>query len=299
VAGAPSLDATGRAVFSIAVAQALRADASSYIPQSKYGAIHRAVLDACDAIDGVADGVIENPVRCTFDPAVIECHGAEAASCLTASQVRAARSIYQPLLDAGTKQEIAPGLSPGSELGWATYGGSEPFALGMQMFRYLVFNDPEWDYRSLNLRSDMARVRAAEAGVINAADPNLSPFFRSGAKLIQYHGWADPQIQPMSSVRYYEAVLARMGGFSKVGDHYRLFMVPGMAHCGGGEGTSAFDMLAALERWVEQGHPPDSVPASRRVNGRVDRTRPLCPYPQQAAYTGSGDINDAANFVCR
>jgi len=298
VAGSPSLNATGRAAFSIWVAQQLRTQPASYIPQAKYAALHHAVLDACDAKDGLADGVIENPARCTFDPKTLECKGADSDSCLTAPQVAAARSIYQPLLDAGTKAEIAPGLSYGSEPGWATFGGLQPFGLGEQMFQYLVFNDQNWDFRTLNFDSHMAVVRKSEAGVVNAMDPNLKPFFASGGKLIQYHGWADPQIQPLSSVGYYERVLTRMDG-EKVKDNYRLFMVPGMAHCGGGEGTSTFDMLAALEQWVEQGRAPDSIPASRVVNGRTDRTRPLCPYPQQAAYQGSGDIDAAASFVCK
>jgi feruloyl esterase len=299
VAGAPSLNATGRAAFSMWVAQNLRKEQASYIPATKYPLIHKAALDACDATDSVKDGVIENPKRCAFDPQVLQCRGDDSESCLTAAQVAAARSIYQPLVDAGTKQEIAPGLSYGSEPGWATYGGQQPFALGMEMFKFLVFNDPTWDFRTLNFDSHMALVRKAEAGVVNAMDPNLKPFFASGGRLIQYHGWSDPQIQPLSSVEYYDSVLQRMGGAQRVDSHYRLFMVPGMAHCGGGEGTSSFDMLTALERWVEKGEAPDSIPASRIVNGRVDRRRPLCPYPQQATYKGSGDINDAANFVCR
>jgi feruloyl esterase len=299
VAGSPSLNATGRAAFSIWAAQNLRKEPASYIPATKYPAIHKAAIDACDAIDGVTDGVIENPERCAFDPKVLECTGAESDGCLTPAQVDAARSMYRPLIDAQTKEEIAPGLADGSELGWATYGGPQPFGLGVQMFQYLVFNDPAWDYKTLNFGPHMATMRKAEAGVINASDPNLAAFFARGAKLIQYHGWADPQIQPLSSVKYYDRVLQRMGGAAAVKENYRLFMVPGMAHCGGGEGTSTFDMLAALEQWVEQRRAPDSIPASRVVNGRIDRTRPLCPSPQQATYTGSGDINDAKNFVCR
>jgi len=299
VAGSPSLNATGRAAFSMWVAQNLRKGPGSYIPAAKYPAIHKAVLDACDAIDGVTDGIVGNPVACTFDPIAIECKGPDSDSCLTAPQVAAARPMYQPLIDAQTGEKIAPGLSYGSELGWATFGGQQPFGIGAEMFRYLVFNDPDWDYRTLNFDSHMALVRKVEAGLIDASSQNLEGFFASGGRLIQYHGWADPQIQPLSSVEYYERVLKRMDGTQKVGDNYRLFMVPGMAHCGGGEGTSGFDMLSALERWVEQRQAPDSIPASRIVNGRVDRTRPLCPYPQQAMYKGSGDINDAANFVCR
>jgi feruloyl esterase len=298
VAGSPSLNATGRAAFSMWVAQNLRKEPASDLPEKKYALIHKAVLDACDATDGVADGVIENPTRCTFDPQVLLCKAADAESCLTSAQVAAARSIYQPLVDAGTRKAIAPGLSYGSELGWATFGGQQPFGLGLQMFQYLVFNDPTWDFRTLNFDSHMTLVGKAEAGVVNAMNPDLRPFFASGGKLIQYHGWADPQIQPLSSVEYYESALKRMGGPAKVADNYRLFMVPGMAHCGGGEGTSQFDMLSSLERWVEKGEAPDSIPASRIVNGRVDRRRPLCPYPQQATYKGSGDINDAANFTC-
>jgi feruloyl esterase len=299
VAGSPSLNATGRAAFSMRVAQELRKEPSSYIPAVKYPAIHRAVLDACDATDGLADGVIDNPKICTFDPQVLQCKGPDSDSCLTAAQVAAARSIYQPLIDARTGEEIAPGLSYGSELGWATFGGAQPFGIGSEMFRYLVFNDPDWDYRMLNFDSHMALVRKLEAGVINAASPDLQRFFASGGKLIQYHGWADPQIQPLSSVAYHDRVIKQVGGAQKVLDGYRLFMVPGMAHCGGGEGTSTFDMVSALEQWVEQHRAPDSIPASRVVNGTVNRTRPLCPYPQRAAYKGSGDINEAANFVCK
>ena len=299
VAGSPSLNATGRAAFSMRVAQELRKDPESYIPAVKYPVIHRAVLDACDASDGLADGVIDNPQSCTFDPQVLLCKGPDSDSCLTAAQVSAARSIYQPLIDAKTGEEIAPGLSYGSELGWATFGGAQPFGIGSEMFRYLVFNDSDWDYRTLNFDSHMALVRKLEAGVINAASPDLRRFFAGGGKLIQYHGWADPQIQPLSSVGYYDRVLKQAGGAQKVREGDRLFMLPGMAHCGGGEGTSSFDMMSALEQWVEQHRAPDSIPASRVVNGTVNRTRPLCPYPQRAAYKGSGDINEAANFVCK
>jgi len=309
VAGAPSLNATGRAAFSMWVAASLRKVEGSYIPKEKYAAIHQAALAACDSSDGATDGIIENPRECRFDPAVLQCKGPENNSCLTVPQVAAARVIYEPLVDPETKQEIAPGLSPGSELGWGTYGAEQPFGIGVEMFKYLVFGRPDWDYRSFDVARDMPAVRNAEAGVVNAMTPDLTAFFASAGKLIQYHGWSDPQIQPLSSVEYYESVLARSGlsagspanvdSATKVRPNFRLFMVPGMAHCGGGEGTSSFDMLAALERWVEHGEAPDSIPASRVMNGRTDRTRPLCPYPQQARYKGSGDINDAANFACR
>jgi feruloyl esterase len=299
VAGAPALNATGRAVYAMSIAQNLHVDEASYIPATKYPAIHGAVLQACDDLDGVKDGVIESPNKCTFDPKVLACSGADSASCLTLPQVDAARKMYQPLVNPNTKKEIFPALAYGSELGWATFGAPQPFGIGVQMFQYLVFNDPKWDYKTLNFDSHMALVDKAEAGLINARDPNLTKFMARGGKLIQYHGWSDPQIPAPSSTQYYQSVLDAMGGAGKVMDNYRLFMVPGMNHCGGGPGTTNFDMLAALEQWVEKKQAPSQIPASHVTDGRVDRTRPLCPYPQVASYKGSGSIDEAANFVCK
>jgi feruloyl esterase len=299
VAGAPALNTTGRATFSMSIAQALHKDEASYVPSSKYSLIHNAVLNACDAADGVKDGVLENPKRCQFDPNVLECKAGDAPTCLTAPQVESVRKSYAALMNPRTKQEIFPGLEPGSEAGWGTFGAPQPFGLGLQMFQYMVFKDPNWDYRTLNFDSDMALTNKIENGAINALDPNLKSFFARGGKIIHYHGWADPQIMPMSSVTYHKSVLETMGGAKNVEANYRLFMVPGMAHCGGGDGTSTFDMIGALEQWVEKGKAPDRIPASRVRNGVTDRTRPLCPYPQVAVYQGTGSTDDAANFLCK
>ncbi len=284
VAGAPALDWSGRALQSIWVAQALRREEASFIPPAKYPAIHAAALAACDAADGVRDGLIENPMRCKFDPGVLLCKDGDGAGCLTAAQVEAARKIYE-------YHGTYPGLSPGSELGWATYGGAKPFATGDDHFKYVVFGDPKWDFRSLDF-SNVARFRNP---TVDAADPNLRAFFARGGKLIQYHGWADPQIPPMHSVDYYRKVVETIG---KVDQSYRLFLVPGMAHCGGGTGPNQFNALAAVERWRELGAPPERIPAARVSNNKVEMTRPLCPYPLVARYKGSGSVNDEANFAC-
>jgi feruloyl esterase len=301
VAGAPALNATGRSAFAMWIAQNNLKDEASVIPPTKFRAINDAVLKACDAQDGATDGLVSNPNACKFDPQVLACAANAPASdsCLTPAQVQTARVMYQPLVNPRTRQQIFPGLSPGSELGWNTFGGKQPFGIATQMFQFMVFNGGEFDYRTIDFDTHMAQVAKLEAGQIDALDTNLKPFFSSGGKLIQYHGWADPQIPARNSVEYYERVLKTMGGAQTVTNNYRLFMVPGMAHCGGGTGTSSFDMLAALEQWVENGKAPDSIPASRVVNSKTDRTRALCPYPQMASYKGSGSVDDAANFVCK
>jgi Tannase and feruloyl esterase len=298
IAGSPGLDWTGRAIQSVWVAQAAHKSDASYMPPGKYALVHNAVLAACDAKDGVKDGVLEDPTTCGFDPKELECKGEDDPFCLTSAQVETARAIYSPVLNSRTKQTIFPGFERGSEVGWGTMAGPQPFAIGGDLFKFVVFHDPDWDYKTFNFDSDVTRTEKAENGLLNANDANLKSFMDRGGKLIQYHGWADPQIAPGSSVRYYKKVLDSMGGAAKVQGFYRLFMVPGMAHCGGGDGTSNFDMLAALEQWKEQGKAPEQIAASRMKDGKVDRTRPLCPYPQVAKYKGTGSTDDAANFTC-
>jgi feruloyl esterase len=298
VAGAPAVNTTGRAAFAIWIAQQLHKDEAGFIPAAKYPAIHDAVLAACDALDGVSDRVIENPRQCTFDPQVLACKDSDSDACLTPPQVASARVMYQPLKNPRTGQQIFPGLEYGSELGWSTFGGAQPFPVATQMFQHMVFKNPAWDWRTLGFDSQMALVDAIEAGAINALDGNLKPFVARGGKLIQYHGWADQQIPSGSSVDYYNSVVKEMGA-GRFEDGYRLFMVPGMGHCGGGDGPSNFDMLTALERWVEDKKAPAQIPASHVDAGSVDRTRILCPYPQQAVYNGSGSNTDAASFVCK
>jgi feruloyl esterase len=299
VAGAPAVSVTGRAAFAAWIAQNNLKDPASFIPPAKYPAINNAVLDACDALDGAVDRLIENPRACKFDPQVLACKAGDADTCLTPAQVATAKVMYQPLVNTRTKKVINNQLEYGSELGWATFGGQQPFGVATQMFQNMVFNNPTWDYKTLNFDADWAATEKAEGGVVNALDPNLKPFLSRGGRLIHYHGWADPQIPTGSSVDYYNSVVAAMGGRNAIHTGYRMYMVPGMAHCGGGSGTSTFDMLTALENWVEKKSAPDSIPASRVANNQANRTRPLCAYPQVASYKGSGSVDDAANFVCK
>ena len=299
VAGAPAVDTTGRATFAVWIAQQQHRAEGSHIPAEKYSAIHDAVLQACDGLDGVTDRVIENPRACSFDPKVLECKAGDAPTCLTSAQVETARTMYKPVVHARTGEVIFPGLERGSELGWSTFGGPQPFPIGTQMFQFMVFGNPSWDYKTLNFDADMAKVASLEKGLINILEPNFDRFAARGGKLIQYHGWADQQIPSASSTRFYQAVEKRASNRATIDPYYRMFMVPAMGHCGGGAGTTTFDMLTALEQWVEGGKAPASIPASRVVNGKTERTRPLCPFPQVSRYSGNGSTDDAANFACK
>ncbi len=295
IAGAPANYWTHLVAGSLWIAQAVHKDEASYIPASKYPLIHKAVLEASDAMDGVKDGVIEDPTRCRFDPKVLECKGSDSSMCLTPPQVEAVRKIYGPARNPRTGQEIFPGLEPGSELGWGGLAGPQAFPIASDHFKYVVFKDPNWDWRTINFDTDVALADKIDDGMLNAMDPDLKAFIGHGGKLLMYHGWNDQLISPQNSINYYRSVAETLRG------SVRLFMVPGMNHCAGGDGTSTFDAVGALEQWVEQKHAPEQILASHMTNGTpgiVDRTRPLCPYPQVAQYKGSGSTDDAANFVC-
>jgi feruloyl esterase len=297
IAGAPANNRTHVYFWAVSVAQTMHKDEASYIPPSKYAVIHRAVLDACDALDGLKDGLIGDPTRCHFDPKVLACKGGDGPSCLTAPQVEAARKLYAPAKNPRTAQEIYPGLEPGSELGWAIHAGPQPLSYAIDGFKYVTFNNPDWDFRTLNLDSDVALADKVDNGATSAMDPNLKEFFGRGGKLLMYHGWSDPNVAPLNTINYYQSVLKAMGGAAA--DSIRLFMFPGMGHCGGGEGPNTFDAIGTLAQWFEKGQAPSQLLASHRANGVADRTRPICAYPQVSAYRGAENIDDAANFVCK
>lgn len=249
------------------------------IPASKLAQLHQAAVKACDRDDGVADGVIGNPSACKFDPASVP---------LSPPEVAMARAMYGPLSDPATGAEIEPGYAAGSESGW-DFGNS-------------FWGDGGTSPRPGNPVAPaelLAKVEKEELTDTRTAHrPDLGPFFRRGGKLLQIHGWADPAISPYSSIRYYRAVVKALGS-EVVKNSYRLYMVPGMAHSRGGNGVTDIDAIRAMERWVEKGQAPDTLTGSRIVSGNTQYTRTICPWPQTAAYRGSGDPNDAAMFSCR
>jgi feruloyl esterase len=273
-------------------------DPAARIPASKYPLLHRAALTACDAADGLADGLIDDPRKCQVDFARLACKGADGAACLTPAQVRSAQTIVSPAR-AANGEILFPRLEPGTELRWDRLaGGPEPAELFLDQFRYVVYQNPAWDWRSFDLERDAAKSNAVNRGVIEF-DPHLAAFAKRGGKLFIYHGWADQQVAPGSSTGFYESVANDAANPAPVANWIRLFMVPGMAHCRGGEGPDNFDTFDVIENWVEHGKAPERIVATRRVADKVERSRPLCPYPQVARYGGTGSIDDAANFTCR
>ena len=303
IAGAPAVNWMNLHAGRMAANRAANSNQWATIQPEKYSLIHNAALAACDATDGLKDGLIENPLACRFDPKVLQCSstlgaGAETASCLTAAQVESARTLYAPVLDPKTGQEVLPGLVPGSELAWAVAASARPVSTALEAFRYIVFANPNWDPATFNAATDIERtLRADSNDVLNSSSTDLKAFFDRGGKLLMYHGWSDAQVTPLNSINYFQKVVSRFGP-QAVGTSIQLYMVPGMSHCFGGPGTDVFNKVAALEQWMLAGSAPERISASHVTNGIPDRTRPLCPLGRVAKWTGSGSVNDAANFAC-
>jgi feruloyl esterase len=272
-------------------------NAADTIPSSKYPMIHKAVLDACDANDGVEDGLIDNPEACQVEFKKLECTGDDRPDCLTARQVKTAQTIISPAADAHGKIYF-PRLEPGTELRWGRLaGGPAPADLFLDQFRYVVYQNPDWDWRTFDLDRDATKANEVDKD-IDELNPNLTAFAKHNGKLLLYHGWADQQVAPLSTVQFYQSVLDATGGHSHSAEWLRLYMVPGMAHCSGGEGPDSFDKISVMEKWVEKGQAPAEIIAVHHTAGKVDRTRPLCPYPEVARYKGAGSIDEATNFSC-
>ena len=297
LAGAPANFETHLHAWTVAIGMDVVKDDKNILPASTYPIINKAVLAACDAKDGVKDGLLNDPRKCQFDPATLLCAGSGSQNCLNADQVEAVKKIYAPL-KSKTGALIFPSYEPGSEMAWGLLlGGDAPNSIGQDTFMYLTYGDPKWDWHTFDADRDTAAADKKDDGVINATDPDLSKFKARGGKLLMYHGWADTAIAPENSINYYSSVLKKMG--AKQDDWYRLFMAPGMQHCGGGAGPNQINWMGALERWRESGTAPETVIANHVTGGNVDMSRPLCPYPQVAVYKGTGSTNDAASFSCK
>jgi feruloyl esterase len=324
IAGAPANEWSGLCTSFLWNAHALSQEPQSAIPAAKLAMVQKAVHAACDLLDGVKDGLIENPNACRFDPATLACNGADASDCLTPLQIAALKKIYSGPQNPRTGKSIYPGIPPGFEATWAPWivnpaGQTLQFGFGISYYRMAVFEDSNWDHRKLDFDADVAFGERKAGSILSATNPDLRSFRAHGGKLIQYHGWGDTAIPAGGSIDYYQSVLAFFERYpdprsssKSVKDFYRLFLVPGMAHCAGGVGPASFgngsgesrdperDMVSALERWVEKGVPPDRL-IGAGITGddtKTKLTRPLCPYPQIARYNGTGDTNDAANFTC-
>jgi feruloyl esterase len=287
---------------------------ASYLTPPARSILSQAVENACDSLDGVKDGVIADPTKCHFDPASLQCKGTDRENCLTESQVETANQLYSGPVNPRTAQSLYPGLPKGSEFGWdgldPTPGGigKAPYA---PIFQWVFGSD--WDWRQFDFDHQFTTFNQSLAGTLNATSPDIDTFRAHGHKLLMYHGWSDWLVAPEESIDYYNSVLTRDresnsiqspagARLEPIDNSFRLFMVPGMAHCGNGPGPTHFDALGALVDWVEHGIAPDKIIASRlppsESGGAANLQRPLCPYPRIAQYQGSGSVNDASSFVC-
>jgi feruloyl esterase len=305
----------------------LTADADNYIPADKLALVDAAVLNSCDAADGVVDGLIQDPRKCKFDPTSLLCSSGDSSNCLTSGQVASLKAVY-----AGANREdgrtVYSGFSKsdsaadGSSGIWITGpvppdapGTPEPwsdpelapwqFIFQDQVLKFFVF-DPGYNSLSFDINSnDVAKVHMVwNRGGGEGTNPDVSAFQDRGGKLIIYHGWSDPAVTPLETVRYYQAVIQQQGGLDPTEQFARLFIAPGMQHCiGTGPGPNIFDPLTPLIDWVEKNVEPKRIVAAHFQDndpstGVVTRTMPLCPYPKTAVFKG-GDVNKASNWGCR
>jgi Tannase and feruloyl esterase len=321
LAGAPANYWTRLLSLAAVDTQTLTMNPASFIPQPKIPTIAAAVNAACDKLDGVQDGILNDPRQCHFDPASIQCNAGDSDKCLTPPQVVAMKKLYAGLRDSHDK-ELFPGYVPGAEDGQGGWGlwitGPAPAKslmafFGTNYFSNMVYEKPDWDYKTFQLESGLKAAEEKTGDALNAINPDLKRFKSRGGKLILYHGWDDPAIAAPNTINYYNSVIAKMGQ-RDVDSFVRLYMAPGVQHCDGGPGPDSYGEVgdlkfndpstsldAALEQWVEKGDAPSTIIASKFTNEdrqQATMTRPLCPYPQLAKYKGSGDTNNATNFSC-
>ena len=302
------------------VFQHLLASEENYLPIAKLELLSKATLAACDATDGLKDGLITDPRLCNFKPQTLACKGGDGPDCLTGGQLESINRIYSGLkLPNGEIYTTGfPFGHEGGPTGWQAwtigkvpptrqadgslaFGETMPsgFNLSEQNMRFLALDndDPTFQWKALRFPQDLPRLKTM-SDILSPLDTDLKPYKSGGGKIIFYHGWADPAISAYGTVNYFEKMTKEVGGPAQADAFARLYLVPGMHHCSGGPGPNTFDMVTALENWVERGEAPSRIIATHATNDKVDRTRPLCPYPQMARYSGSGSIDDAANFRC-
>lgn len=320
LAGAPANAWSTMLGAAVYVIQGRLLDPRSYFSDLKLPAIQKASLEACDALDGVKDGILNDPSKCHFDPQVLLCKGEETLDCLTAPQIQTLKSIYSGSVDRQGKT-VFPGYTPGDEVGWREWViGQDPtgpsgFRYVENYFRYMVTGDPKWSALTVDPADALRQSREKDATDLDSDNPDLSKFRERGGKLILYHGWNDQAISPWSTVSYYKSVEQKMGA-ENASSFVRLYMAPGVEHCAGGPGPSFFGQFGlatakgsryglfdSLVDWVEKGSPDEDVFATKYGQGedgspKVVMTRPLCAYPKVVKYSGSGDTNDAASFSC-
>lgn len=310
IAGAPVLDYQRKnAIHFPWVAKAMQAaDDSFLLSPEQLPAIEAAVLRACDAIDGQADGVIDDPRRCNFDPASMRCSaGRSNATCLTEPQIDAVRKVYAAPRNSRGEIVYPAGTVVGSEGNWPNWVLPAPPATvtfsrrgAEEYLRYLAFErdpGPNYDFRSFDFDTQLGRLQAQSA-VFDALSTDMRAFRDRGGKIILWHGWGDAAISPLMTIAYYDELLKFMGGDRATQAFARLFLLPGVHHCRGGNGAGLIDALAALEQWREQDRAPDVLIATRDddLDGKIERTRPVYPYPARASYIGRGDWNDPKNY---
>src|SRR6185369_6390548 len=321
IAGDPSFGTMGQ-IRRTRVYQKLLSS-GHFLSAAKISLLANAVLDSCDATDGLADGLITDPRACTFKPESLKCRGPEGVDgpdCLTSGELETVNLIHGDLKGPGGRvlTRFPLGHEDGAS-GWQAWvtGASDPqrgaddtltltgrmpagYSFQDGYLKYLAFEgaDGTFDWRTFNLDRDGPRLQPF-MDAFSPTEPDLSKLRGRGGKLVIYHGWADPALSALATIAYYDEVVKKAGGRQQSDRFAALYLAPGMHHCQGtGPGPNRFDMVTALDEWVERGTAPSRVVASHATNGAVDRTRPLCPYPQVAKYTGRGSIDAAENFVC-
>jgi feruloyl esterase len=281
--------------------------AAQQIDPAKIPKISAAVVAKCDAKDGVKDGLISDPPACDFQPAELACKGGEdPQGCLTPTEVKALEAMYTGA-HFSSGAAVYPPWPRGMEFALGLARSDMVAALGASTFRDMVFENPQWDFHTINYDHDVKQADAKIGAVMNDGSTDLKAFRGAGGKLILWHGWSDPLISPLHTIAYYNKLAAgfaaqgadQAAALSQVSDFARLFLAPGVTHCGGGPGPDTFDSVGALEAWVEHGKAPDLMIATHNTAGKADRTRPLCAYPHKAVYDGKGNADEAGSFSCR